>query len=119
VHAVFAVTNFWEHLFTGNDANASGVLEQKQAMNIAVAASKTPTLEHYIWSTLPSATKMSNGKFKVPHLDYKEEIDGRIIAELPALAKKTTFLWLGWYPSNLAFYPMLKPMPVVSKTFHQ
>jgi hypothetical protein len=113
------MTNFWEHLFHGNDAATSGALEQKQAMNIAVAASKTPTLEHYIWSTLPSATKVSNGKFKVPHLDYKEEIDGRIIAELPALAKKTTFLWLGWYPANIAFFPMLKALPVVSKLSHR
>jgi len=110
------VTNFWEHLFTGNDAHKSGELERKQATNIAVAASKTPTLEHFIWSTLLSATKTSNGKFKVPHLDYKAEVDAHIIAELPDLAKKTTFLWVGWYPSNLAWFPMLKAIPVVSGT---
>jgi hypothetical protein len=63
--------------------------------------------------------KTSNGKFKVPHLDYKEEVESRIVAELPALLKKTTFLWLGWYPSNLAFYPMLKALPVVSRLSHQ
>jgi hypothetical protein len=109
------VTNFWEHLFTGKDAHASGKIEEQQAWNIADAASKTPGLEHYVYSTLPSPTKISGGKHEVPHMDYKEQVDNRIRNDLPELAKKTTFFWLGWYPSNIAFYPMAKAIKVVSR----
>jgi hypothetical protein len=110
------VTNFWEHLFTGNDADASGLKEQQQATNIAIAASKTEGLEHYVFSTLPSATKTSNGKIAVPHLDYKAEVDIYIREKLPELAKKTTYIYLGWYPQNMAYFPMCKATELVSKT---
>ncbi|ORY04863.1 hypothetical protein BCR34DRAFT_591066 [Clohesyomyces aquaticus] len=109
-HAIFGVTNFWEHLFTGKTQAESGTLEAEQSMKLARAASKTSTLEHYIWSTLPNAKNSSNGKAPVPHFDYKADVDDRIRAELPDLAKKTTYLWLGFYPTNLAFFPMVKPI---------
>ncbi|KAF2640724.1 NAD(P)-binding protein [Massarina eburnea CBS 473.64] len=108
-HAIFAVTNFWEHLFTGKSRDESGVLEAKQALNLARAASKSSTLEHYIWSTLPNAKKITGGKVPCPHFDYKAEVDDKIRSELPELAKKTTFLFFGYYPSNMAFFPMCKP----------
>ncbi|KAF2688511.1 NAD(P)-binding protein, partial [Lentithecium fluviatile CBS 122367] len=108
-NAIFGVTNFWEHLFTGKSQSESGEVEATQAMNLARAAAKTPTLEHYIWSTLPNAKKLSKGKTLCAHLDYKAEVDDRIRAELPELAKKTTFLFFGYYPSNMVFFPMLKP----------
>ncbi|KAH9220803.1 hypothetical protein DL95DRAFT_478045 [Leptodontidium sp. 2 PMI_412] len=109
-HAIFGVTNFWEHLYTGSDLQTSGEKERQQAINIAQAASKTNGLEHYIFSSLPSAKKISGGKLSVPHLDYKAEVDDYIRQSLPDLAKKTTFIWLGWYPTNLAFFPMLKAL---------
>jgi hypothetical protein len=82
-------------------------------MNLALAASKTPTLEHYLWSTQPSSkTKFfeSHG-LETPHMDYKARVDARIKAELPALAAKTTYLYFGYYPQNMAFFPLLKPFP--------
>jgi hypothetical protein len=108
------VTNFWEHLFTGKSQAESGEAEARQAMNLARAASKTSTLEHYIWSTLPNAKKLSNGKTPCAHLDYKAEVDDKIRSELPELAKKTTFLFFGYYPSNMVFFPMVKPFELVS-----
>jgi len=77
-------------------------------------AAEVKTLEHYIWSTLPSAEQITDGEFPVPHFDYKAEVDNYIWKNLPDLAAKTTFLMFGFYPSNFAFFPMLKPLPVVS-----
>jgi hypothetical protein len=113
-HAIFAVTNFWEHLFTGKTQDESGEAEQRQALNLAHAAAKCTTLEHYVWSTLQSAKKRSNGKFLVPHFDYKAEVDEFIRKSLPQLAAKTTYLYVSYYPSNMAFFPIVTPFEVVS-----
>jgi hypothetical protein len=86
-------------------------------MVLAKAAAKIPTLEHYIWSTLPSASDLTGGKCPVPHLDYKAKVDQLIREELPDLAAKTTFLWFAFYPANMAFFPMMKPFEVVSSVF--
>ncbi|KAJ4393050.1 hypothetical protein N0V93_002256 [Gnomoniopsis smithogilvyi] len=42
-------------------------------------------------------------------VDYKAKVDERIKEELPGLAAKTTYLYLGYYPSNLLVFPFLKP----------
>lgn len=109
------MTNFWEHLFTGSSADESGKKEAVQAWNLAQAAAATSSLDHFIWSTLPNAKKTSQGKSPVPHFDYKAEVDERIMKELPDLAAKTTFLYLGYYPSNMIFFPMCTPFKVVSQ----
>lgn len=75
-----------------------------QGINLANAASKTSTLEHYIWSTLPNGKKLSNGKWVVPHFEGKNEIDAYIKKDANLLAK-TTFLWNTFYASNLTFPP--------------
>ncbi|RDW71507.1 hypothetical protein BP6252_08070 [Coleophoma cylindrospora] len=65
-YAVFAVTNFWEHL--------NVTLEVQQGKNIADVA-KEVNIEHLIWSGLPNVAKISNNKFsKVYHFDGKAEI---------------------------------------------
>ncbi|KAK4893604.1 hypothetical protein LTR27_008071 [Elasticomyces elasticus] len=122
VQAVFCVTNceiyrqagpecrlsltslctVWEHLGSGLDADVAGDKEASQAFSIALAASKASTLEHYVFSTLPSALDLTNGKRPVPHMDHKARVDDRIRKELPQLAAKTTFVWLGWYAANMA-----------------
>jgi hypothetical protein len=107
------VTNFWEHLFTGKTPTEAGVTEAEQALKLARAAARTPTLEHYIWSTLAGSKKLSGGKLGTPHMDYKAEIDEKLKKELPELVKKTTFLFFGYYPSNMAFFPMMKPFEYV------
>jgi hypothetical protein len=114
VAAVFAVTNWWESLFTGKSQWESGDIEESHGMNLARAAAKTPTLEHYLWSTQPSAKRTFPGKLETPHMDYKANVDARIKAELPELASKTTYLYFGYYPQNMAFFPLLKPFEYVS-----
>ena len=60
------MTNFWEQLGRKNAKEASEY-ESGQAIKIASAAAKTPTLEHYVWSTLPATAQISKGKHFVPH----------------------------------------------------
>lgn len=87
-------------------------------MNLARAAAATPTLEHYLWSTQPSAKRtlaaLGESGREAPHMDYKAVVDDRIRAELPELAAKTTYLYFGYYPQNMAFFPLLKPFELVS-----
>ena len=113
-HAVFGLTNFWEHLFSGLSAEEAGRRETEQGVNIAIAAAKTASLEQYIWSTVVPANKVTGGKISVPHADYKAGIDVRIQDEFPELAKKTTFVYVGFYPTNFIYYPQIKPIGVVS-----
>src|SRR5712691_3739562 len=75
-HAVYGVTNFWEHF--------SGEKEKAQAKNIAEAA-KAAGVKHVIWSTLEDTRKLMKAddtrmpmlqeKYRVPHFDAKAEAD--------------------------------------------
>jgi hypothetical protein len=57
-HIIFAGTDFYETMRDSNSWNATNV-EYQRGVNIAIAALSTSTLEHFIWSTLPSAHKVS------------------------------------------------------------
>lgn len=46
-------------------------------------------------------------------MDYKAIVDQRIKTELPELAAKTTYLYLGYYPQNMAYFPFLRPVEFV------
>lgn len=94
---------------SGISPEEAGTREAEQAFNVALAASRTPTLEHYLFSTLPQATQLTNGERGVPHMDHKASVDHRIQSELPELYAKTTFVWLGWYSANMAFFPPMRP----------
>jgi hypothetical protein len=85
-------------------------------MNLARAAAATRTVDHYIWSTTPSAKRRFWGKLTAPHMDYKANVDARIKAELPELAAITTYLYFGYYPQNMAFFPLCKPIEYVCQT---
>jgi NAD(P)-dependent dehydrogenase (short-subunit alcohol dehydrogenase family) len=110
VRAVFAVTNWWEHLFQGKSQDEAGEIEERQGMNIARAANSIDFLDHFIWSTTPSAKRKFNGKLLTPHMDYKANVDARIKSELPNLAAITTYLYFGYYPQNMAYFPLIKPI---------
>ncbi|KAJ4227928.1 hypothetical protein FSOLCH5_002139 [Fusarium solani] len=106
--AVFALTNFDWGLVMKKGREAAGEVEKQQQINIAKAAAQTPGLKHYIMSSLPAASLSSNGKLPVPHFDYKHAAFQWIEEHAPELAAKTTRVWLGWYPSNMAFNSMMK-----------
>ncbi len=107
-HIVYAVTNFFEPFITHQSATKAIEIERQQGINLATAAAATPTLEHYIWSTLPNGRAISAGKYLVPHFEAKNRVDAYIRTHLPALLAKTTFLWVTWYHSNYTF-PMFTP----------
>ena len=90
----------------------AGETEAKQAYNVALAASKTPTLQHYLFSTLPQASALTNGERPVPHMDHKAGVDERIRKELPDLAAKTTYVWMGWYSANMVSMPLIRPFEI-------
>jgi len=104
--AIFAVTNFFEPFATGGPETALKV-EVAQGKNLADAAANTPTLEHFVWSTLPNGLKISKGKYLVPHFEGKNKID-EYIKSIAALHAKTTFLWVAFYAHNYLF-PMYTP----------
>ncbi|KAH9208166.1 hypothetical protein DL95DRAFT_373584 [Leptodontidium sp. 2 PMI_412] len=103
---IYGVTNFLE-TFSADGPDAAIVVEGQQGRNLATAASKTKTLQHYIWSTLPDAKKISKGKHVVPHFEAKAVVDEFIKADAE-LYSKTTFLRVGYYAQNL-MYPVLGP----------
>jgi hypothetical protein len=104
--AIYAVTDFFEPFAASGPAVAIEI-ESKQGFNLARAASVTPTLKHYIWSTLPNGSKISGGKYKVPHFEAKNRVDDYIKADA-SLYAKTTFLWITFYAANY-MYPMFTP----------
>ena len=109
---IFAVTDFFEPFASKGPEEAIKV-ESAQGINLAKAASATPTLKHYIWSTLPNGKKISGGKYIIPHFEAKNQIDDYIKSD-PVLLPKTTFIWVTFFASNL-FFPMFTPNLVVSQ----
>ncbi|GAC1491342.1 MAG: NmrA/HSCARG family protein [Chamaesiphon sp.] len=63
-YGVFGVTNFWEHFGK----------EYQQGKNLVDAVAEA-NLEHFIFSTLPFAKKISNGEIEVPHFDIKGQLE--------------------------------------------
>jgi len=112
--AIFAITDYYETFRSTNMWIAMDV-EYLHGLNLAKAAARTESLEHYVWSTLPSAHKISNKKMFVGHFEAKARVD-EFIKSRPALFKKTTFLWLGFFIVNF-----LRPTfaPVYSKVLNK
>ncbi|KAH8902608.1 NAD(P)-binding protein [Coniochaeta sp. PMI_546] len=108
-HAIFATTNFFEPI-PNNSVEQAILLESQRGINLAMAAAATSSVEHYIWSTLPNARRISDGKIGVPHYDAKNIVDDYIKSD-PALLRKTTFLMIAFYASNMN-YVFYKPFPI-------
>ncbi|KAM0244885.1 hypothetical protein ACHAQJ_010694 [Trichoderma viride] len=106
---IFACTNFFESFIKFGNEEAIEI-ETRQGINIAKAAAATPTLEHFVWSTLPNAYRISDGQFAIPHYVSKNRVNDFIKAN-SALLQKTTFLWVATYASNMN-YPFYQPFPI-------
>ncbi|KAF9019639.1 putative NmrA-like family domain-containing protein 1 [Hymenopellis radicata] len=100
-YAVFGSTLF----ITMDDYEKAFTNEVEQGKLLANAVLATPTVQHYIWSTLPCYPlyKYDLNGTKTPHFHSKVTVDEYILS-LPELAKKTTFLLLAFYVSNLATF---------------
>jgi len=119
VSAIFLVTNFWEHMYTGKSVTDSREKEIEQALAVVKIADKLPGLKQFIWSTLPGNAEGQAKRTVVHHFDSKAAVDVIIKKEYPKLAAKTTFLYVGYYMNNLANFPSVKlfTFPAVPGTY--
>jgi uncharacterized protein YbjT (DUF2867 family) len=101
-YGVFGVTNFWEHFEK----------EYQQGINL-INAVKESGIQHFVLHTLPSYSKLSNGKYPTPHCDMKAAFqDYTNSKSIPA-----TFVHVAFYYENfLTFFP-LQPMNDGSYSF--
>jgi uncharacterized protein YbjT (DUF2867 family) len=105
-HAVFCVTNFWEH------GSPERELAQAHAMAHAAACAGNA---HVIWSTLEDTRRWVpldsdrmptlRGQYKVPHFDAKGEANAEFVRRnLPI-----TFLLTSFYFDNYIGFPGMTP----------
>ncbi|KAJ7636664.1 hypothetical protein FB45DRAFT_907054 [Roridomyces roridus] len=99
--AVFGNTNFWDPEVFPADPQGKG--EVVQGKNL-VDAAKEEGVKFFIWSSLPSATKASNGVFThAYHVDNKA-----IIADyLKESGVPFAVLITAWFPENLWNFNLL------------
>jgi len=94
VYGVFGVTNYWEHF--------EKELEQGRNLINAVAGA---SVEHFVFSSLPSVKKPSNGELSSPHFDQKHELE----EYAKSLGIPATFVHVAFYYDNfLGFLPPQK-----------
>ncbi|VZH92504.1 unnamed protein product [Fusarium fujikuroi] len=108
-HAIFVNTDFWAPYRTalaeGKDqATAQQIgydTEERHVKNAAYAASKTSTLEKYIYSALGPMKDVSKGKYShCHHWETKAAAVKYIKNEMPELAKKTSYVYMAAYATN-------------------
>ena len=119
--AIFAVTDYWAPFSSPPSTRPPNQslrhyayeTEIAHGCNIADAASRVPTLTHFIWSALPSSKKWSKGKYDgVLHFDSKGVITEYIQERHPELAKKMSVVYVSFYISNLLLFELMKPKQV-------
>lgn len=121
-NAIFAVTDFWQFVplpsthraaaEQGRQPNEIAMdLEIQQGKNIIHAAAKhLSTLDRLVVSTLSDSSKWSGGKIKWNlHFDGKAKYTQYLKDTFPDLAKKTSYVQMGYYLSNWKAFPILAP----------
>ena len=97
-HGAFLVTNFWDP--------AQMPMETEIASE-AVKEARVAGVEHFIWSTLPDAEKLSGGRLKLRHFTGKARVDAAVEA---AGFPRHTFVQAPFYFQN--FLGLLAPQPL-------
>ncbi|KAI3574089.1 hypothetical protein IWW34DRAFT_885339, partial [Fusarium oxysporum f. sp. albedinis] len=121
---IFVASDFWsiynrpdskDKTKPGQFLNAwAGEQETQQLKNAIDAAAKIPTLERFIFSSLPNVTKWSNGKYPhVYHFDSKARAEDYGRAMYPELWAKTSILQAGYFLSNYTTNTMSSLVKVV------
>lgn len=88
-YGVFGVTNYWEHF----------AKEYEQGKNL-IDAVKAARVEHFVFSTLPFAKKITKGALEVPHFDIK----GRLEEYGRELKLGATFVHVAFYFENFIYF---------------
>ena len=90
-YGVFGVTNFWEHFDKETEHG-------RNLINVVAAAE----VKHFVFSSLPSAAKPSNGELKVPHFEQKHALE----EYAKDLGIPATFVHVAFYYDNFfSFFP--------------
>ncbi|KAI0008715.1 hypothetical protein F4779DRAFT_585898 [Xylariaceae sp. FL0662B] len=116
-YAVYGVTDF-PNLLGEHDIESAVRVEASQGRNIAQAALETTSLQHFIWSTLPDASEISDGQFYLPNFAGKSQVD-KFIRSHRDLAAKTTFLFIAQYHSNYSYSPLSLYLIPTAQTYVQ
>jgi uncharacterized protein YbjT (DUF2867 family) len=91
--AVFGVTNFWDPSVFPN--NPKGEIEQGKNL---VEACKAAGVKFLVFSSLPNASKLSNGKYtKILHYDHKAIVEDYIRES----GVPHAILHTGWFAENI------------------
>jgi uncharacterized protein YbjT (DUF2867 family) len=96
-HGAFLVTNFWDPTQMQNET-AIGTAAVKEARAAGV--------QHFIWSTLPDAEKLTGGRIELRHFTGKAHVDAAVEA---AKFPRHTFVHAPFYFQN--FLGPLAPQP--------
>lgn len=99
-YGVYGVTNFWEHFDK----------EYQQGINL-IDAVKDSNIQHFVFHTLPSYTKLSSGKYPTPHCDIKAALQDYC----QSLAVPATFVHIAFYYEN--FFNFFPPQPLEDGSF--
>src|SRR5206468_1060048 len=97
-HGVFLVTNFWD---------PTQMAKETEIGNAAVKEARAAGVQHFIWSTLPDAEKLTGGRLKLPHFTGKARVDAAVEA---ARFPRHAFVQAPFYFQN--FLGMLAPQPL-------
>ncbi|GLA66742.1 NmrA-like domain-containing protein 1 [Aspergillus tubingensis] len=96
--AIFAMTDFW--------ATRSAKAEATQGRTIIDAAAQTPTVQHFIWSSLPDPERVSGSILKnIHHWKSKSLVADYIQQQYPELWGKTTVVLFPNYFENCLSHP--------------
>jgi uncharacterized protein YbjT (DUF2867 family) len=97
-HGAFLVTNFWD---------PTQMPKETEIGNAAVKEARAAGVQHFIWSTLPDAEKLTGGRLKLPHFTGKARVDAAVEA---ANFPHHTFVQAPFYFQN--FLGLLAPQPL-------
>lgn len=123
-HAIFVVSDFWALYYDQSNRSRTkpgqalnewaAEHEEQQLKNAIDAASKVPTLERFILSSLSNAEKWSKGKYtRVYHFDGKARAAEYIPKAHPELWSKTSIFQAGLFLSNFTSLPLNQPLKVI------
>ena len=121
-NTIYANTDFWQFLkqpATFERAEKEGKLPNQIAMELEIeqgktivraAASQLATLDRLVLSTLGDSVKWSQGEITWNlHFDGKAKYTEYLKQTYPALAAKTSYLFMGQYLSNWRNFPVFTP----------
>jgi hypothetical protein len=116
--AIFVNTDFWQQYEAGLESKQDPDLSAKvgyetevaHGKNAAAAAAGTRSLERFVYSALGPMARASGGKYwHSNHWESKAAIVDHIRNELPGLAAKTSFIYVGAYDTNPLLLPRKDP----------